>query len=118
MNNIGHFYSARDEAEVVLVVPEAVGAATLLVDEELAFTDLGDLCYPVDGEPGEGVEFVFDQLAGVDVDAGSGMLSIGRRECGMRAGSEGGMAGYGRLAEGRGAEEGRSAWVERIWNRM
>lgn len=59
VNNIGHFDAAGDGAEVMLVAPEAVGAAALLVDEVLAFADLGDFGYPVDAEPGEGVELIF-----------------------------------------------------------
>ena len=66
MYEIGHLDAGCRFAEMVLVMPETVGTATLFVDKIDSFIDLGDLCHPVHPKPGKGAQPVLDDLTGVN----------------------------------------------------
>ncbi len=55
MDNVGHFYSAWDLFENVLVVPERIRAAPLLIDKEVGFPHVRNFGDPLKGNVPEGL---------------------------------------------------------------
>ncbi len=66
MNDIRHQYTLAVGLEMVLVVPEAVGAKALLIDEHPAIIYPGYLRHPVHRDAQYGFEAIFDDLAGIN----------------------------------------------------
>ena len=64
-NVVGHAHAARRRGEVVLMVPEPVGAGALFIDEKFPFPDLGDLREPAGLNPRQDSHAVLYDLARV-----------------------------------------------------
>ncbi len=65
VNDIMHFDAVVFRDENVQMMPEAIGAETLLIDKIIGFFDMGDLCNPCPRDPQHGVNPENDDHAGV-----------------------------------------------------
>src|ERR1700733_11913659 len=76
MHEIGHLHAFRRFSEMMLMMPEPVGAAALFVHKTNSFIDLRDLCHPVYPKPGKRAQPVLDDLTGVN------LATVARRQDG------------------------------------
>lgn len=65
MNDIRHFHPAGNLPEMMLVVPEGIGAKTLLIDKKSTVRNMGDLGHPVHGDTRQRAYLVLNDLTGV-----------------------------------------------------
>jgi len=68
--DVGHPVEHGDGAvsgvgEAMLVMPDMVGADTLLIDKEVRLADMGDLGEPVQGDAEQGSDAILDHQAGM-----------------------------------------------------
>lgn len=66
MDEIGHLDAPLYFPKMMLMMPQAVRALALLVDEVMPLFDLRDLREPARAEPGQWPEFIFEELSGID----------------------------------------------------
>lgn len=67
MHDIRHLNTFFHLPEMMLVMPELIGPAALLIHEVMSGNDMRDLRHPVDPKAGEWRELVFYQLTGIHV---------------------------------------------------
>src|SRR5688500_8894715 len=69
MNDVCHFNAAIYRLEMVLVVPETVGAITLFVHKKTTVLHMGDLCHPVKRDTQHRPDLILDDLPCINMAA-------------------------------------------------